>query len=69
MRIYIVTEYWPEHSFKDLPRRTTSDKLLRNKVFNIAKNSKYDGYQRDLAAMFYKFFDKKASSGVATSAR
>ena len=32
--------------FKDLARRTASDKVLRNKAFNIAKNPKYDGYQR-----------------------
>ena len=30
--------------FKDLPRKTASDKMLRNKAFNIAKNRKYDGY-------------------------
>ena len=46
--------------FKDLVRRTASDKVLRNKVFNIAKNPKYDGYQRGLASMIYKFFDKKS---------
>ena len=35
------------------------------KAFNIAKNTKYDGYQRVLASMIYKFFDKKASaSGI-----
>ena len=45
--------------FKDLPRRTASDKILRDKTFNIAKNPKYDRYQRGLASMFYKFFDKK----------
>ena len=45
--------------FKDLARRTASDKLLRDKVFNIAKNSKYDGYQSGLASMVYKFFEKK----------
>ena len=45
--------------FKDLTRRTASDKILRNKVFIIAKNLKYDGYQRGLASMVYKFFDKK----------
>ena len=45
--------------FKDLARRTSSDKLLCNKAFNIAKNPKYDGCQRDLASMVYKFFDKK----------
>ena len=31
-------------------------KVLRGKAFNIAKNSKYDGYQRELASMVYKFF-------------
>ena len=43
--------------FKDLARRTASDK--GDKAFNITKNSKYDGYQRGLASMDYKFFDKK----------
>ena len=52
--------------FKDLTRRTASDKILHHKAFNIAKNSKYDGYQRGLASMVCKFFDKKAS---ATRAR
>ena len=51
--------------FKDLVRRTASDKVLRNKVFNIAKNPKYDGYQRGLASMIYNIFDKKSKgSGV-----
>ena len=44
---------------KDLPIRTTAGKGLRDKAFNIAKNFKYDGYQRRLASMVYKFFDKK----------
>ena len=43
--------------FKDLARRTASDNVLRDKTFNIAKNSKYDGYQRELASMVYKSFD------------
>ena len=47
--------------FKDLKRRTFSDKVLRDKAFNIAKNPKYDGYQRGLASMVYKFFDKKST--------
>ena len=47
--------------FKDLARRTASDKILRDKAFNIAKNPKYDGYQRGLASMVYKFFDKKSA--------
>ena len=37
--------------FKDLARRTASDKFLRDKAFNIAKNIKYDGYQRSLPSM------------------
>ena len=42
-----------------------SDKVLRDKAFNIAKNPKYDGYQRGLASNVYKFFDKKSKgSGV-----
>ena len=47
--------------FKDLARRTASDKVLRDKAFNIAKNPKYDGYQRGLASMIYKCFDKKST--------
>ena len=55
--------------FKDLARRTASDKVLRDKAFNIAKNPKYDRYQRGLASMVYKFFDKKSASvsGVANN--
>ena len=54
--------------FKDLEKRKASDKVLRDKAFNTAKNPKYDGYQRGLASMVYKFFDKKsASNGVANN--
>ena len=42
--------------FKDLKRRTAADTVLRYKAFNIAKNPKYDGYQRGLASMVYTFF-------------
>ena len=49
--------------FKDLAKRTASDKVLKDQAFNIAKNPKYDGYQRGLAAMVYKFFDKKSAGG------
>ena len=53
--------------FKDIARRTASDKVLRDKAFNVAKHPKYDGYQRGLASMVYKFFDKiSAGSGVNT---
>ena len=51
--------------FKDLTRRTTSDEILHDKAFNIAKNLKFDGYERGLASMIYKFVDKKSSgSGI-----
>ena len=45
--------------FKDLKRRTAADNVFRDKAFNIAKNPKYDGYQRGLASMVYNFCDKK----------
>ena len=45
---------------KNIIKRTQSDKILRDKAFNIANNPKYDGYQRGLASMVYKFFDKKS---------
>ena len=50
---------------RDLAKRTRSDKVRRDKSFKILSDSKYDGYQRGLASMVYKFFDKKSSrSGV-----
>ena len=52
--------------FKDLTRRTAFHKILFDKAFNIAKNPKYDGHQRGLTLMVYKFFDKKTSGGAAT---
>ena len=52
---------------KDLTKRTIADKILKHKAFNIAKDPKYDGYQKGLASMVYKFFDKKSEgSGVNT---
>ena len=50
---------------KDLTKRTAADKILRNRAFNIAKESKHDGYQRGLASMVYKFFDKKSKESGA----
>ena len=41
--------------FKDLPRRTASDKVLQDKAFNLAEDPKYDGYQKGLASMVCKF--------------
>ena len=48
---------------KDLINRTKSEKVLRDKAYNIASNPEYDGYQRGLARMVYKFFDKKSMGG------
>ena len=50
---------------KDLINRTKSDKVLRDNAYDIASNPEYDGYQRGLASMVYKFFDKKSmGSGI-----
>ena len=50
---------------ENLIKRTQSDKVLRDKAFKTANDPKYDGYQRGLASMVYKFFDKKSSgSGI-----
>ena len=48
---------------KDLINRTKSDQVLRDKAYDIASNPEYDGYQRGLASMVYKFFDKKSTGG------
>ena len=51
---------------KDLVKRTQSDKVLKDKAFKIANDPNYDGYQRGLPSMVYKFFNKKSSgSGIA----
>ena len=52
---------------EDLEKRIQSDKVLRDKVFKIASNPKYNGYQRGLASMVYKFFDKKSSGNGITN--
>ena len=53
---------------KDLINRTKSDKVLRGRAYNTASNPKHDDYQRGLASMVYKFFDKKSmGSGIASS--
>ena len=48
--------------FKDLTRRTASDKTLLDKAFNIAKNPKYDGCQSGLSSMVYKYFYKTSAT-------
>ena len=50
-------------AYGDLAKRIAAYKFLRDKAFNISKDPKYDGYQRGLASMVYKFFDKKTSGG------
>ena len=51
---------------KDLAKRAQSGKVLRDKAFRIASDPKYGNYQRGLASMVYKFFDKKSGgSGIA----
>ena len=50
---------------KDLTKRTVADKIFKNRAFDIAKDPKYDGYQRGLASMVYIFFDSKVSGGGA----
>ena len=46
--------------FKDLPKRAAADKVLKDNAFKITRDQKYDGYQRGLGSMVYKFFDKKS---------
>ena len=52
---------------KDLIKRTQSDKVLKDKAFKIASDPKYDGYQRGLASVVYKFFDKTSSGSDVTT--
>ena len=52
--------------FKGFKKITAANKILRDKVFNIAKDSKYDGYQTELAFTVYKSFDKKKLLAVVS---
>ena len=53
--------------FKELARRAASDKVLKDKAFNIAENSKYDGYHRGIASMVYTFLIKRPQVVVLTA--
>ena len=53
--------------FKDLTRRTASDKILHDKAFSIAKIPKYAWYQKGLACVIYRFFDTDQLKKVITS--
>ena len=51
--------------YKDLTERTKSDKVIGDKGYKTAINPKYNGYERGLASMVYKFLDKKSKgSGI-----
>ena len=53
------------YNFKDLKRRTFPDKVLKDKAYNIANNLSHNGYDRALATLVYKFFNKKTKgSGI-----
>ena len=52
---------------KDLAKRTISDKILKDRAYEIATNPKYEGYQRRLAKMVYRFFDKKTELGASVN--
>ena len=49
---------------KDLVKRIQSDKVLKDKAFEITSYPKYDGYQRGLTSIVYKFFNKKSSGCI-----
>ena len=50
--------------YKALTKRTQLDRVLKDKAYQIASNPKHNGYERNLALMIYKFFDKKTSGGA-----
>ena len=50
-----------------MAKRGISNKILKDRAFEIATNCNYDGYQRALASMVYKLFDKKTGSGVSVN--
>ena len=52
---------------KDVAKRTVSDKLLKDKAYETARNRHYDGYQKALASMFYKFLHKKTGSRISVN--
>ena len=54
---------------KDFINRTEADNVLKDKAYDIARNPEYDGYQRGLASIVYKFFDKKSPAEPSALAR
>ena len=54
-------------NYRDFAKRPSSDKVLRDKAFNIAGDPKYDRYQHGLAYLVYEIFiEKSAGSGTVT---
>ena len=54
---------------KDLAKRTISDKTLKDRAYEIARNCNYDGCQGALESMVYKFFDKKTGPGARATSK
>ena len=54
---------------KDLDKRTISDKILKDRAYDIARNHKYDGYERAFARMVYKFSERKTGSGLIVTSK
>ena len=54
---------------KDLPKGTISDKIMKDRVYEIVRNRRFDEYERKLANMVCKFFDKKTRSGAIASSK
>ena len=50
--------------YKELTKRTESDKVLGDKAFKVSSNPKHDEYERGLASMIYKFFDKTFTGSI-----
>lgn len=50
-----------------MDKRTVSDKILKDKAYEIATNCIYDGYKGGLASMIYNIFDKKTRLGAITT--
>ena len=55
---HVFDTIWPYNAYKDLGRRTASDKVLHDKAFEIAGIPKYDGCERGLVLNVYNFFIK-----------
>ena len=57
----------PYSDSKELAKTTISDKILKIRAYEIARNPGYYGHERALAIIVYKFFDKKTGSGISVN--